>query len=86
MRDGTGSRKLEPTAFAGLFYGDASQFVAQLIDCGVLVVFGFAMAFVWFKFSNLITPIRVSKETEMMGLDMPEMGALGWGDFEHVGD
>ena len=35
------------------------------------------MAWVWFKFSNLITPIRVSKETEMQGLDGPEMGALG---------
>lgn len=43
------------------------------------------MAFAWFKISNLITPIRVSKETEIMGLDMPEMGALGWGDFEHIG-
>jgi Amt family ammonium transporter len=69
----------------GLFYGDASQLLAQAIDCCVLFVFGFTMAFVWFKFSNLITPIRVSKETELMGLDMPEMGALGWGDFEHVG-
>ncbi len=69
----------------GLFYGDASQLVAQAIDCCVVFAFGFAMAYAWFKFSNLITPIRVSRETEIAGLDMPEMGALGWGDFEHVG-
>ena len=39
------------------------------------------MAYAWFKLSNLITPIRVSKETEIEGLDGPEMGALGYPDF-----
>jgi hypothetical protein len=29
----------------------------------------------------MITPIRVSPETEMQGLDMPEMGVLGYPDF-----
>ncbi|MHB8971760.1 MAG: ammonium transporter [Pirellulaceae bacterium] len=65
----------------GLFYGDASQLLAQLLDAGVVIVFGFVMAYAWFKVSNLITPIRVSKETEMQGLDAPEMGALGYPDF-----
>jgi Amt family ammonium transporter len=69
----------------GLFYGDASQLVAQAIDCCVVFVFGFAMAMIWFKFSNLITPLRVTREVELAGLDMPEMGALGWPDFEHTG-
>jgi Amt family ammonium transporter len=65
----------------GILYGDASQLIMQSIDCVVLCVFGFAMAYVWFKVSNLITPIRVSAETEMAGLDMPEMGAQGYPDF-----
>jgi Amt family ammonium transporter len=65
----------------GLLYGDASQFGAQLLDAGVLIVFGFSMAFVWFKISNLIVPIRVSKEVELEGLDMPEMGAQAYPDF-----
>jgi Amt family ammonium transporter len=30
----------------GLFYGDASQLWAQLLDVAVLCVFGFAMAYV----------------------------------------
>ena len=68
----------------GILYGDASQLVMQFIDCVVLFVFGFVMAWVWFKVSNLITPIRVSKETELAGLDMPEMGALGYPDFKLV--
>jgi len=65
----------------GILYGDASQLVMQAIDCTVLCAFGFAMAYAWFKLSNLITPIRVSAETELAGLDLPEMGALGYPDF-----
>jgi Amt family ammonium transporter len=68
----------------GILYGDSSQLVMQIIDCVVLSVFGFVMAWVWFKVSNLITPIRVSKETELAGLDMPEMGALGYPDFKLI--
>jgi Amt family ammonium transporter len=54
----------------------------QALDCAVLTVFGLAMAFAWFKISNLITPIRVSRETELQGLDIPEMGTLGYPDFQ----
>ncbi|MBI2825912.1 MAG: ammonium transporter [Planctomycetia bacterium] len=65
----------------GLFYGDATQLYAQLVDAAVVVVFGFIMAYVWFKISDMITPIRVSRETELEGLDVPEMGAVGYPDF-----
>lgn len=65
----------------GILFGDASQLVMQVIDCVVLAIFGFVKAYVWFKVSNLITPIRVSPETEIAGLDIPEMGALGYPDF-----
>jgi ammonium transporter, Amt family len=65
----------------GILYGDSSQLTAQALDCLVVAVFGFAMAYVWFKFSNLITPIRVSKEVEIEGLDLPEMGAMGYPEF-----
>ena len=66
----------------GLLYGDFGQFVMQSIDCVVLAVFAFIMAYVWFKVSDLITPVRVSPETEMEGLDAPEMGTLGYPDFQ----
>jgi len=66
----------------GLLYGDFSQFIMQIIDCATVAVFGFVMAYVWFKISDLITPIRVSKETEIEGLDGPEMGTLGYPDFQ----
>ncbi|HEY5312122.1 MAG TPA: ammonium transporter [Pirellulales bacterium] len=69
----------------GILFGDASQLYAQLLDAAVVALFGFAMAYVWFKFSNLITPIRVSPEDEIAGLDGPEMGAHGYPDFALTG-
>jgi Amt family ammonium transporter len=65
----------------GILYGDPSQLWMQMIDCAVLAVFAFTMAYVWFKFSNLITPLRVDEETEIEGLDAPEMGAHGYPDM-----
>ena len=65
----------------GLFFGDAVAIWHAMIDAAVVAIFGFAMAYAWFKLSNLITPIRVSAETEMQGLDGPEMGAMGYPDF-----
>src|SRR5262249_38243764 len=65
----------------GLLYGDWSQFYAQVLDCGVVSVFGFSMAYVWFKLSNLITPIRVPADVEIGGLDIPEVGGSGYPAF-----
>jgi len=65
----------------GWFFGDISQLWAQLINAGTVIVFGAIMAYVWFKVSNAITPLRVSEETEIGGLDVPEMGAEGYPDF-----
>jgi Amt family ammonium transporter len=65
----------------GLLYGDFSQFLAQSLDCVVVFAFGFAMAYAWFKLSNLITPIRVPHDVELEGLDIAEVGAPGYPDF-----
>jgi ammonium transporter, Amt family len=54
-----------------------SQLCAPLHDSAVVAVFGFAMAYAWFKFSNLMTPLRVPAEVEIGGLDIPEVGAPG---------
>jgi Amt family ammonium transporter len=65
----------------GLFYGDPSQLYAQLLTAVVVLVTGAVISFVLFKLTNLITPLRVSREVELEGLDGPEMGALGYPDF-----
>lgn len=64
----------------GLLYGDATQFAAQALSAGVVLLFGFAMAYVWFELSNRIAPLRVSAESEARGLDIPELGAQAYPD------
>lgn len=67
----------------GLFYGGGTgQLYAQIIDVLVCYAVGFGIMFPFFKISNLFLPLRVSKEDEIGGLDMPETGALAYPDFE----
>jgi len=62
----------------GLFYGDASQFVAQLIGTITCIIFVFAIMYGFFKLQNKFSGIRVNPEDEIEGLDMPEMGVMGY--------
>ena len=65
----------------GLFYGDASQLVAQIVGCATLVGFVFTFSFVLNWILDIILGQRVSIETEVAGLDLPEMGQLGYPEF-----
>ncbi len=64
----------------GLFFGDASQLLAQLIAVLVLFVWGFGVSFVFFKILDKVWGLRVSPEDELEGLDIPEMGVLAYPD------
>jgi Amt family ammonium transporter len=66
----------------GLFYGDASQFKAQCIGVAANFVWVFTTFFIFFKVCDMIWGIRVSKETEMEGLDIPETGAYAYPEFQ----
>ena len=65
----------------GLFYGDASQLVAQLVGISTLIGVVFTLSFL----VNLVLEVtmghRVTAEEELGGLDIPEMGALGYPEF-----
>ncbi len=65
----------------GLFYGDASQLVAQFIGVGTLVGFVFTLSYVAGWIIDGIIGHRVSASDELAGLDIPEMGALCYPDF-----
>jgi Amt family ammonium transporter len=65
----------------GLFYGDSSQLVAQLIGIATLVGFVFSFSYVLNWVLDLFLGQRVSIETEVEGLDLPEMGQLGYPEF-----
>jgi len=65
----------------GLFYGDASQFLAQVIDVVVCCIFVFCAAYATFKLIEVVIGNRVSAEVEIGGLDAPETGILAYPDF-----
>src|SRR5437667_76412 len=63
----------------GLFYGDPSQFVAQIIGGVTNFVAVGAMTYVAYKITAvLVGGHRVSAEVEEVGLDLPEVGALAY--------
>jgi Amt family ammonium transporter len=66
----------------GLFYGDAGQLVAQLIGVAALVGFIFSFSFVTGWIIDVVVGQRVGAESELNGLDLPEMGALCYPEFE----
>ncbi|TMA72067.1 MAG: ammonium transporter [Deltaproteobacteria bacterium] len=68
----------------GLFYGDPGQFVAQLIGVCTLVGVIFTLSYVLNWFVDVFVGQRVSADAELEGLDLPEMGALGYPEFQLV--
>jgi ammonium transporter, Amt family len=66
---------------AGLFYGDPSQLVAQLVGISTLIGVVFSLSMVINLAVEFFIGQRVSAETELAGLDIPEMGQLGYPDF-----
>ena len=70
-----------PGTVRGLFYGDARQFAAQCIGTLTCAVFIFCLFYAFFKLVEVTMGNRVSAEAEIEGLDVPEMGVLGYPDF-----
>ena len=58
-----------------------SQLVAQLVGISTLVGFVFTFSFVLNWVLDFFLGQRVSAETEIAGLDLPEMGQLGYPEF-----
>jgi ammonium transporter, Amt family len=65
----------------GLFYGGTGQFLAQLIDAAVVIVYGVLLSWLFWKVLDKIIKLRVKPEDEIEGLDIPEMGLLAYPDF-----
>ena len=65
----------------GLFYGDPTQLIAQLIGVVTLLGFVFSLSFAFNTLVDWLVGQRVSPESELEGLDIPEMGSLGYPEF-----
>ena len=69
-----------PGTVRGLFYGDASQLAAQSIGVLTNIIFVFTAFYVFFKVLDAVLGNRVKAVDEVEGLDVPEMGVLGYPD------
>jgi Amt family ammonium transporter len=66
----------------GLFYGGgASQLIAELIGTVTCLLFVFVSFYLFFKAVGLLIGNRVPSEVEIEGLDLAEVGVLGYPEF-----
>ena len=71
-----------PGSVTGLFYGDAGQLVAQLIGVATLDRLRLHVQLrAEHDPRGRVGPPRVAPKVELEGLDIPEMGALGYPEF-----
>ena len=62
----------------GLFYGDAGQFIAELIGISANILYVAPVAALAFFIIGKLVGNRVALEDEINGLDLSEMGVLGY--------
>ena len=66
------------SAVTGLIYGGSTQILAQLAEVVSIFVVVFGLSYLFFKACYRLKLLRVSREDELNGLDMPEMGSLAY--------
>lgn len=66
------------SAVTGLLYGGSTQIIAQATEVIAIFVTVVGLSWVFFKICYSMGVLRVSREDELKGLDMPEMGSLAY--------
>ena len=75
------------SAVTGLIYGGSTQILAQLAEVVSIFVVVFGLSYLFFKAMYALKLMRVSREDELAGLDLPEMGSLAYpADWEAPAD
>lgn len=72
------SKAINPAGNDGLFFGNPSLVVTQLIAVAVTWVFAFAVTFIILKVLDATMGLRVSDEDEVLGLDLAQHGESGY--------
>jgi Amt family ammonium transporter len=77
---GDGMNGVVGKGVTGLFYGDGGQFVAQCIGAAACITYVSIISIIVFKVVSAMTggTQRPPVEVEVEGLDIPEMGCLGY--------
>lgn len=63
----------------GLFMGGGAALLwKQLVAIAAVATYSFVLTFILLKVTNLITPLRATKEEEEIGLDLSQHGEVGY--------
>ena len=65
----------------GLFFGDWHLFVAQLLSIVITIAVAVVGTLICVGITRLITPLRVSKREELIGLDASEHNETAYPSF-----
>jgi Amt family ammonium transporter len=67
----------------GLVVGDSLQIIAQLISMGVVLAWALVTGFILFLVLKATMGMRVTREEEESGLDLPEHGIEAYPELPH---
>jgi len=68
----------EGVGFDGLFFGSPEQLWYQVVATVAAIAFSGAMTFIILKAINLVIPLRVEEEAEVLGLDTSQHGEVAY--------
>jgi Amt family ammonium transporter len=68
----------EGVGFDGLFFGNPEQLWYQVVATVAAIAFSGVMTFVILKAINLVIPLRVEEEAEVLGLDTSQHGEVAY--------
>jgi Amt family ammonium transporter len=63
---------VNPAAGNGLFYGEWTTFLAHIKALVIVCGYVFVMSWVCYRLTALLTPLRLRREQESIGLDMTQ--------------
>ncbi len=66
----------------GLLHGDSSQFLVQLGGATLCAAYAFGFTYLVFSVVNAVRSMRVSREVELEGLDVPQFGMEAYPEGE----
>jgi ammonium transporter, Amt family len=72
------TKAVNPAGADGVFYGNPAQFLNQLQGVGAAWILAIVGTFVILKVVSFLTPLRVSEEDEMAGLDLALHGEVAY--------
>lgn len=70
------------SAVTGLIHGGHTQIIAQGLELVSIFVLGTGLSYVFFKILSALKLLRSAPADELMGLDMPEMGMMGYSSVD----